>query len=268
MLGKASPPWIVVIAVIGTVCCARPGYAEVDLLFDPPSQTVTLDVDDIVEIDLVAHSSDGKPQPITIIDAILDWDPASLELLGVDDSNSGAGWFISGFLSDIDHINEGSTGPPDGVPYNDGDAIYTAWATPGCAGSQDCPAPGGSDLVVTTLRFRALRPTPATVVQFLPSLGDHGLTRVFGEGKQNYITGDISATATVVIVQSTCFADFDHDGQVGAFDLAVLLGAWGPCPDPCVPEEPSDTCPADLDQYCNVGPFDLALLLGAWGPCP
>ncbi|MCH8053903.1 MAG: hypothetical protein IH895_07575, partial [Planctomycetes bacterium] len=55
---------------------------------------------------------------------------------------------------------------------------------------------------------------------------------------------------------------------VEAFDLAVLLGSWGPCPDPCVPEEPSETCPADLDPNCDVGAFDLALLLGAWGPCP
>ncbi len=54
-----------------------------------------------------------------------------------------------------------------------------------------------------------------------------------------------------------CLADFDCDGFVGAPDLALLLGNWGPCPE----------CEADLNGDGEVGPFDLALLLGAWGPC-
>ncbi len=52
--------------------------------------------------------------------------------------------------------------------------------------------------------------------------------------------------------------DLDGDGQVGAADLALLLGNWGPCED-CT------TCPADLDGDCTVGPEDLAILLGNWG---
>ena len=53
-------------------------------------------------------------------------------------------------------------------------------------------------------------------------------------------------------------ADFNGDGSVNAFDLAVLLGSWGPCPD----EGP---CPADLDGNGTVGAADLAMLLGSWG---
>ena len=53
--------------------------------------------------------------------------------------------------------------------------------------------------------------------------------------------------------------DFDGDGQVGAFDLAILLGSWGPCLDP-----PAN-CPADLDADGFVNAFDLAMLLGSWG---
>ncbi len=56
----------------------------------------------------------------------------------------------------------------------------------------------------------------------------------------------------------TCPADFDGSGDVGAADLALLLGSWGPCP----------SCPADLDGDDIVNAFDLALLLGAWGFCP
>ncbi len=69
-------------------------------------------------------------------------------------------------------------------------------------------------------------------------------------------------------VANACPADFDGSGAVGAFDLAVLLGAWGPCPGKCTPGDPDETCQADLSGDCDVGPFDLAVLLGAWGPCP
>ncbi len=62
-------------------------------------------------------------------------------------------------------------------------------------------------------------------------------------------------------------ADLDADGDVDAFDLALLLGNWGPCDAPCTPGDPAQTCPADLDADGTVGPPDLAILLGAWGPC-
>ena len=58
---------------------------------------------------------------------------------------------------------------------------------------------------------------------------------------------------------SGCPADLDGNGEVGAFDLALLLGNWGPC---------DGDCPADLDGSGAVGAFDLALLLGNWGDCP
>lgn len=65
-----------------------------------------------------------------------------------------------------------------------------------------------------------------------------------------------------------CPGNLDEDPFVGPFDLALLLGAWGLCPDPCAPGDPESTCAADFDGDCAVGAFDLAFLLGAWGPCP
>ncbi len=53
-------------------------------------------------------------------------------------------------------------------------------------------------------------------------------------------------------------ADLDCDGSVNAFDLGILLGAWGPC-------LPQADCPADLNADGLVNAFDLAILLGAWG---
>jgi hypothetical protein len=68
-------------------------------------------------------------------------------------------------------------------------------------------------------------------------------------------------------LRTTCPADISGDGIVDAFDLALLLGAWGPCPAPCMPGDPEQTCSEDLSGDCMVGAFDLATLLGAWGPC-
>jgi hypothetical protein len=57
-----------------------------------------------------------------------------------------------------------------------------------------------------------------------------------------------------------CPEDLDGSGSVGAGDLAILLGDWGPCDD-CA------NCPSDLDGDCVVGAGDLAIMLGAWGSC-
>ena len=57
-----------------------------------------------------------------------------------------------------------------------------------------------------------------------------------------------------------CAEDLNGDGLVGPFDLALLLGNWGPCP-------PGDDCPPDFTEDEVVGPLDLAILLDAWGPC-
>jgi len=51
--------------------------------------------------------------------------------------------------------------------------------------------------------------------------------------------------------------DLDCDGSVGPTDIAILLGAWGPCV--------QGGCSADIDRDGVVGPTDLAALLAAWG---
>ncbi len=53
--------------------------------------------------------------------------------------------------------------------------------------------------------------------------------------------------------------DIDGDGIVGINDFLLLLGAWGPCADPCPP-----SCAADLDEDCDVGINDFLMLLGNW----
>ena len=53
--------------------------------------------------------------------------------------------------------------------------------------------------------------------------------------------------------------DLDGNGIVGINDFLLLLGAWGPCADPCPP-----SCAADLDEDCDVGINDILMLLGNW----
>ncbi len=58
--------------------------------------------------------------------------------------------------------------------------------------------------------------------------------------------------------ENDCPEDIDGDSEVGPFDLALVLGFWGPC----------GGCDMDVDGDGVVGPLDLALVLGFWGPCP
>ena len=53
------------------------------------------------------------------------------------------------------------------------------------------------------------------------------------------------------------FADLSSDGVVDAADVRLLLDNWGRC-------SPGACCSGDLDVDGEVGPYDLALLLAAW----
>ena len=56
-----------------------------------------------------------------------------------------------------------------------------------------------------------------------------------------------------------CATDVDGSGHTAPFDLAFLLGHWGPV-------TPQSLC-LDTDENGVIGAFDLAVVLGAWGPC-
>jgi hypothetical protein len=72
------------------------------------------------------------------------------------------------------------------------------------------------------------------------------------------VANEISGTVALYAVDPICddVGDLNADCTVDAKDLAVLLGAWGPC---------KGACPADLDASGTVDAADLAILLGAWG---
>jgi hypothetical protein len=74
---------------------------------------------------------------------------------------------------------------------------------------------------------------------------------------QVVVFGAESATGTYgIAVVPPRFGDLDSDCHVTAADLAILLGAWGPC---------DATCAADLNADGTVDAADLATMLGEWG---
>ena len=226
-------------------CAMNPPVAadEIDFAFSPGIQSVV--VDEIVEVQIIIASDGFDPQPFDALDAIFLWDPEVLEFIEADQSDAEAVFFLSGFLSDPDGINDDVT---------DGDALFTALVPPG--ETVDAP-PAPDDLIVTTLRFQALQETDSTVISYAAQTGDFGHTRALLAGFDK--TGDVSAiTKIVVLPVDTCPWDLSDDGSVGFVDLLILLEAWGPNPGH----------PADFDGSGIVGFADLLKLLSAWGPCP
>jgi subtilisin family serine protease len=127
--------------------------------------------------------------------------------------------------------------------YASGDYVFlngTSFASPYAAG------------VASLIRSRNPALTPDEVLAILTEtardIGDPGFDTLTGWGLID------AAKATAAAFPG----DLDGDGRVLASDLAVLLGAWGPCP-------PDDPCFADLDGDGSVTATDIALLLGSWG---
>ncbi len=227
------------LAVATLLAAGSAALAEtVSLSFRPLSQTSGVGA--VVEVDIIASSDGVNDQPVYAIDAILQWDPAYLELLGVDNSNADYAWFVSDFLPDPDDIND---------DWTDGDALYTAL---GRAGDPALipPLPGW---VVTTLRFNALQPTLSTTLQYVESMGDFGRTRVLYEPGQE-ITGDISAIAEIAICPYPgCSSDLDGDCDVDQADLGELLSSYG------------QDDGGDLDGDGDTDQADLGALLAEYG---
>jgi hypothetical protein len=110
--------------------------------------------------------------------------------------------------------------------------------------------------ITKSQQLAKLLPTDgASLDEFGTSVAISGSTAIVG-GPQPF-NGGCGSAYVFDAGASACSWDFDGSGDVGAADLAVLLGSWGPCAG----------CPADFNGDDVVHPVDLALLLGAWGPC-
>jgi hypothetical protein len=202
------------IIVMLILSAAAPAMAAVDLLLTPTTQTKA--ITQTVEVTLSAQW-DGTPgQQFSAVDAILVWDPTKLQFLNADASTAGYSWLIADFLPDPDGINTSTS---------DGEALYTVLALPGSPATAPA-APG--QLIITKFRFKALTGTPGTVVFLKPSEGAFGRTRVLGPTAGSEVTGNISSTATVTIVQpcSPTVGDVNGDSVIDFADVPAAVDVY------------------------------------------
>jgi hypothetical protein len=156
----------------------------INLSFTPPAPIVQ--VGDAVEVQLLVIASGLTDIEFSGLDALLDYDPSYLTLLGVDNGLAAEPWLASSFLTDPDGINSS---------LSDGNALYTAICSPG---SPATAPPAGA--IVTTFRFLALQETPATTLSLLPSMGSYGVTEVYDyHTAGGTLTGDITTQAVIRI---------------------------------------------------------------------
>ncbi len=224
---------------------AASSEALINLEWRPMSQTS--EVGARVEIGLYAVSDDPEmDQLIAAMDVIVSWDPAHLQLIGVDCIGC-PNWLFSGFSNDPYGINEE-------IPPQDGVGIYSALSPLG----MPIPAtPQGT--LVTIFQFDALAITDDTLVDILESAGSPtGYTVVYdGTVPGLDVTGTLG-NAHVEILCQICPGDLDGDDDIDLSDLAELLSHYGMT---------SGAMPYDGDLNCDgdVDLSDLAALLSVYG---
>jgi hypothetical protein len=216
---------------LGVGTFGPPAAADIDLIWSPAEQTVGLD--DTVELDLIAVSDDASTQYFAALDAIILWDPAHLDLIGVDDAHAGYPFVSSHFLPDPDGLN---------TNLHDGDALFTALAP----GGQEAPVPP-EGLVITRFEFTAVGHTPGTEVRFAETMSSYARTRL-RQLDLSDVTGDISATGWVKIV--TCrTGDSDQDDDVDLEDFGNFQKCFT---GDGIEATPECQCYFDFDQDLDV----------------
>lgn len=175
------PVIVFVIAAVLAGLGSASATANIDLVWDPPAQTV--EVGETVEIGLKAVSDSPFAQSIGALQVILAWEPDNLSLTGSNE-NGPVDWLKSGF-------------PGGGLnsTWLDGDAWYFALSPLG--GPLPFATPEG--FVITTFTFTADAETSLTEITIPESLG--GFTTNVFDGKIAGldVTG-LLGTAEVTIV--------------------------------------------------------------------
>lgn len=187
---RCIPSSVVVVLLIGSLSL-RASAGLVDVEWRPSSQSA--DVGGIVDIQLYIFAP-FSVETVAGVEAVVVWDPTSLELLGITDpcrvdpcAPGTYNWLDSKFPDDsrLDGLND---------TFEDGDAFYQAFGQLGAGGAAVVTVDG---LHVTTFHFRVLRAGP-TQVELLPTFGNFSKTRVFdGVTPGADITGTIGPSATV-----------------------------------------------------------------------
>lgn len=139
-------------------------------------------------------------------------------------------------------------------------------AAPGVAVDSLYGTTGVSSRTGTSMAAPHVSGTIALIMAEVPSLSS-ALIRVAIEGTADDIDiagfdirsghGRLNAAGALAaaIALGPGPGDLNGDGQVSGADLAIVLGAWGPCACPCA---------ADTNGDCDVDGSDLAAVLSGW----
>jgi hypothetical protein len=203
----------------------------------------------IVEVELWAvHDHPTDDQPVSAIDVVFEWDPASLQLIGLDTTEA-VPLLVSAFpANDLHQVNES-------VPPQDGDGYYLAMALPG-SGNAIQVSPEG--VKITTFRFLVHPPNGVTRVEVAERAGQEpGQFTLVWDGSQ--VNTTITGTFGAVDLRTGCPADTDGNGAVDVDDLLDAILDWGT-------DGSLNNSDVTHDGIVNVD--DLIAIILSWGPCP
>lgn len=231
-------PIILLVTMAPSIC-----VAAINIEFRPMQKIAR--PGDMVDAGLYAVSDNASNQPISAMDVLLQWNPATLQLIAAV-NNGPYNWFDSGFLPDtgLDGLNN---------TFDDGDAKYTALAQ---FGNPAMATPAG--LLVTTIRFQAIAETPLNTVTIPLMLGSSSKTAVYGTAFPGQdVTGTLGQ-ANVLICTGAADGDINLDGNTDGLDIQTFTQA-------AMMESTtfSDVCRADFSGDSKVSVNDIAGMVQA-----
>ncbi len=239
-------------SVLGLLVWAPSVLGDVDLELRPESDTV--EIGEPVNVGLYAVSSNSdSDEAFGSLQAILQWDPEVLTLLGLD-NNGPYVWLISDFMDDsqIDGLND---------TFEDGDAFYV-----GLRNLSSDPVATPDGLLVTTFQFEAVGAAEGSVLYIPKSSGSITVTAVYDDEIPGWpVTGTLgSATVSVSGDELPCEGDANGDGTVDPLDSGFVLSRFG-----CSVGTGDPNCDiADQNGDGLVDPLDSGFVLARFGDCP
>lgn len=231
-------PILLGVTLLPSVC-----LAAINIEFRPAQKIAR--PGDMVDAGLYVVSDNASNQPISAMDVLLQWNPATLQLIGVV-NNGPYGWFQSGFINDsgLDGLNN---------TFEDGDAKYTALAQ---FGNPAMATPAG--LLVTTIRFQAITETPLNTVTIPLMLGSSSKTAVYGTAFPGQDVTGTRGHTNVMICAGAADGDINLDGNADGLDVQTFIQA-------AMMESTvfSDVCKADFSGDSKVSVDDIAGMVQA-----
>lgn len=228
------------LVLLGTGLSAPAALGQVDLEWR--AETTLVRVGDTVEVGLYAVSQTST-ETLLGVDAIIAWDHAVLQLLGHAEDSP---FPLRGFFNDelLDRLNA-DCGPDtfcvpfSSVPFNDGDASFTASAI-----FSDLPEATPEGVLISTVLFGAIGSSGESQIAFLSQVGSFSFTRVLAQvdGGSELVTGALGAIS-YSIAPCGSEGDFDNDCAVSLVDYVSLNACH------LGPDEP-------IDGSCSAGDFD------------